>query len=64
MNKIDPLDMDQWDFFILPTSVLDDNVGDWKSVGLKSLMELNPLHVKYGDISQSVDKLAGESDMR
>ena len=56
-DTIDPLDMDQWDFFILPSSVLDNKVEDWKSIGLKSLIKLNPLHVKYGDIAQSVEKL-------
>lgn len=57
-DTIDPLDMDQWDFYILLTSVLDSNVGDQKRIGLRSLMELNPLHAKYGDIAKGVDKLS------
>ena len=60
-DTIDPLNMDQWDFYILPTSVLDDKMGDQKRIGLKSLMELNPLHVKYGDIGKGVDKLGKSS---
>ena len=56
--------MDQWDFYILPTSVLDDKVGDQKRIGLNSLVKLDHLHVKYGEIAQSVEKLAGEIDMR
>lgn len=63
-DTIDPLDMDQWDFYILPTSVLDDKVGDQKRIGLNSLIKLNPLHVKYGDIAFGVEKLAGDIDMR
>ena len=56
-DTIDPLDMDQWDFYILPTSVLDDNVGDQKRIGLNSLIKLNPRNVKYEDIAPSVEKL-------
>lgn len=63
-DTIDPLDMDQWGFYILPTSVLDAEVGDQKRIGLNSLMKLNPFHVKYGDIAEYVDKLSGEIDMR
>ena len=63
-DTIDPLDMDQWDFYILSASVLDDKVGSQKKIGLNSLMKLNPLHVKYGDIAPGVEKLAGEIDIR
>ena len=63
-DTIDPLDMDQWGFYILSTSVLDAEVGDQKHIGLNSLMKLNPLHVKYGDIAFGVEKLAGDIDMR
>lgn len=63
-DTIDPLDMDQWDFYILSTSVLDDEVGGQKHIGLKSLMKLNPQYKKYGEIAEYVEKLAGEIDMR
>ena len=63
-DTIDPLDMDEWDFYILPTSVLDDKVGDQKQIGLNSLMKLDHLHVKYGEIAPSVEKLAGEIDLQ
>ena len=56
-DTIDPLDMDQWDFYILLTSELDDKVGDQKKIGLNSLMKLDHLHAKYGDIGKGVDKL-------
>ncbi|MCJ7615105.1 MAG: hypothetical protein MUO43_01005, partial [Desulfobacterales bacterium] len=63
-DTIDPLDMDQWDFYILPTSVLDAEVREQKQIGLNSLMRFNPHHVKYGEIGGYVEKLAGEIDIR
>ena len=63
-DTIDPLDMDQWEFYILKTSVLDEEVGGQKRIGLKSLMELDHLYVKYGDIAFSVEKLEEEIDIR
>ena len=57
-NTIDPLNMDQWDFFILPRSVLDTEVGDQKRISLNSLKKLNPLSAKYENISSCINKLA------
>jgi len=36
-RKADPLDLDQWVFFVLPTRVLDEKLGDQKTVGLSEL---------------------------
>lgn len=62
-DTINPLDMAQWDFYILPTSVLDAEVGNQKQIGLNSLLRLNPYHVKYGDIAVYVEKLVEEFDL-
>ena len=52
---VDPLDMDQWTFFLLPTSVLDEKFPVQKSIGLASLLKMNPLHVTYNGLA---DKFA------
>ena len=39
-NTINPLDVEQWEFFVVPRSKLDSDCGDSKSIGLNSLSQL------------------------
>ena len=57
-ETIDPLDVAQWEFYVLPTSVLDDNVGDQKHISLQALKKLDPLQVPYEDLSSCIGQLA------
>ena len=54
-ETIDPLNLDQWDFYILPTKKLNDEKKNQKTISLSSLLKLNPLKVKYEDIKKSLD---------
>ncbi|MBN2487471.1 MAG: hypothetical protein JXA98_00415 [Methanosarcinaceae archaeon] len=58
-ETIDPLNTDQWDFFILSTSVLNAKVGRQKKISLNSLKRLDPIHAKYEDLSHQIEELAG-----
>ena len=49
-NKVNPLDLNQWIFYILLTSDLDKAFPTQKSIGLPGLRSLNPRKVKYGQI--------------
>ena len=51
---VDPLDMDQWTFFLLPTSVLDEKLPVQKSIRLASLLKMNPLHVTYNELADKI----------
>ena len=51
---VDPLNMDQWTFFLLPTSVLDEKFPTQKSIRLASLLRMNPLHVTYNGLADGV----------
>ena len=60
----DPLDLDQWEFYILPTAVLDSKVQDQKTISLGPLEALvreatgrGP--VRHDRLSQIVDECAG-----
>lgn len=44
---LDPLDVDQWDFYVLPTSVLNEKVPTQKSIALSSLLKLGPTKVGF-----------------
>jgi hypothetical protein len=48
------LDLDQWEFYVLPTSVLNETVGTQKTIGLNSLEKLGALKVKFGSIGQTI----------
>jgi hypothetical protein len=39
-KTLDQFNMDQWDFYVLPAKVLDDEVGDQKTITLGSLLTL------------------------
>ncbi|RNI32244.1 hypothetical protein EFA69_02645 [Rufibacter immobilis] len=56
-ETVNPLDLDQWTFFILPTSVLDEKVPFQKKIALSSLKGLGPEECKYGQIKQVLDRL-------
>jgi len=41
-ETVDPLDVDQWQFFVLSTSVLDHEFGNQTMVGISTLAKLAP----------------------
>ena len=53
-KTIDPMNVAQWEFYILPTSVLNSEVQNQKSITLSSLKKLNPIRVEYGDIYTTI----------
>jgi hypothetical protein len=55
--SIDPLNLDQWEFYILRASELDSTFPTQKSIGLAALLRLNPCIAKYEEIASCVEKL-------
>ena len=51
---IDPLYLDQWQFFVLPTAVLDARKGSQHSITLKSLANLAHGHVDFHQLRPKV----------
>jgi hypothetical protein len=56
-NTLDPLNLDQWDFYILPASVLDTLSLTQKTLGLAALLKLNPCIAKYEGITSCIEAL-------
>ena len=50
----DPLLLDDWDFYILPTSVLNAKCGAQQSISLSALEALGPRKVGYDGIEEAV----------
>lgn len=55
-NKVKPLNIDQWEFYILPTKVLDDYNKTQKTISLRPLQRLCS-GVTYHEIKPTLDEL-------
>ena len=51
---LNPLDIGQWTFFVLPRTVLDAQLGEQKSIGMRGLRELGAKEVPFGGIADAV----------
>ena len=54
----DPLQIGQWQFFVLPTSVLDEQCGDKQTLSLSSLLSLSPIQCKFSDLQSTIDAIS------
>ena len=46
----DPLDLRQWDFYLLPTRILNEKVGMQKSISLSSLLKIGATYSTYTEM--------------
>lgn len=56
--SIDPLDVGQWQFYVLPTSVLDARQRSQHSITLRSLQHLCGAPVGYEELADAVSRAA------
>lgn len=59
-SSINPLNLDQWVFYVLPTNTLNQSVGAQKTITLNSLESLNPSKVNYGELHASIEAAANK----
>ena len=55
-NTLNPMNLEQWEFYVVPTSLLDEKLGSQKSIALgrlKSLVE----SCSFNDINQNIKPL-------
>jgi hypothetical protein len=55
---LNPLDVGQWTFLVLSTAVLDEQVGEQRSIGLARLRDLGAKEVPFDGIADAVRKAA------
>ncbi|GAA1154144.1 hypothetical protein GCM10009654_07100 [Streptomyces hebeiensis] len=53
-QTLDPLDLDQWTFYVLPTRLLDERCPRQKTIGLSSLKLLDPLKTDFAGLQKAV----------
>jgi len=56
-ETLNPLDLNQWDFYILPTSVIDKEMGDSKQITLGKLMSLDPIKSNFDNLKKNIELL-------
>lgn len=57
-TTVNPLDLTQWDFYILSTNQLNAAVGEQKSITLGSLRQLNPKKASFADLRACIIEAA------
>jgi hypothetical protein len=59
-ETVDPLNLDQWVFYVLATEKLNQDVGAQKTITLARLKKLNPIITSYGELSTSIKQAASK----
>jgi len=59
-DTLDPLNLDQWEFYVLPASSLNSLSLTQKTLGLSGLLKLNPCKATYEEIASCIEKLSGD----
>lgn len=49
-----PLQLEQWEFYTVPTAVINENLGSQSSLSFPSLLELNPLRSSYEELADAI----------
>ena len=55
-RTVNPLELAQWEFYILPTSTLDSSLGNQKTVSLSRLKKLGAVALDYDQIRNAILK--------
>lgn len=56
-RDIPVLNLDYWDFYVLPTSVLNEKVPEQKSIALSSLLKLGPAKTDYAGLAETIETI-------
>lgn len=54
--QADPLRLDGWVFYVVPTARLDESCGAQKTIALSSLLQLNPVEADFAGLKAAVQK--------
>lgn len=58
-SSIDPLDMDQWTFYVLPTSILNAEKPTQSTITLGALQKLQPTQCRFEELKAVIQELSG-----
>jgi len=58
-STVDPLNLSQWDFYVLTTKELNKQKPNQKTIALSSLLKLNPITSRFGEVGESIKHVCG-----
>ena len=61
-KSVNPLNLSQWDFYILETKILNEKVKNQKTITLSSLLKLNPIQIKYDKLKAETERIEKSRD--
>ena len=56
-DTVNPLNLNQWDFYLLETTILNEKATTQKTITLSSLLKLNPIKTDYNGLKENIQKL-------
>lgn len=56
-KDVSVLNLDYWDFYVLPTSVLNEKVPEQKSIALSSLLKLKPVKTDFKGLGEIIETI-------
>lgn len=56
-KDISLLNLDYWDFYVLPTSVLNEKMPEQKGISLSSLLKLEPVKTDYAGLGAVIESI-------
>lgn len=60
LETVDPLNLDDWEFLVLPSRKLTERVGGQKSIGLAPVLQLGPERMGYDGLAACLRRLEDE----
>ena len=61
-TTLDPMNFDQWQFFVLSADTLNENCALQRTIGLKSLEKLKPRVVSYENLAVAIAELSASEN--
>lgn len=56
-KTINPLKLEQWDFYVIKTNILNESLWEQKTIGLNWLLKLNPIKSSFENLKKVVDSI-------
>ena len=56
-ETLDPLNLDQWEFYLLSSKTLDEELTTQKTVSFGRLLQLEPIFAEYENLADCLDKM-------
>lgn len=56
-STVNPLDLNQWEFYCVSTEMMNQELGPQKTLGLARLLKLNPAKTNFGELSKTIQSV-------